>query len=211
MRIRRALGLWLIVGTCAIGLWAQDTVARATMPATEGAALPPPLKVALSGKALEKYSQARSAAVEHVAGKRCSTFLSSHGFASQDVAHALASQQPQDGTASSISFAAAGVASINSDPHGGDPIQTVFNNPAYLTMAVSQPRGTETYYNPLLLTRKIDYPYSNAVSVLHEALHNLTGDSDVSLAQELGYSGFEPLGANVYLNEILKKHCDSKR
>jgi hypothetical protein len=210
MKVPGAVAGLVLMIACSSFSIAQATMARATAP-TEGGPPPPPLKVALSGKALQKYDQARSLALQHLAANRCSTFLASHGIEGKDVAKALSSQQPQDGTASSISFAAAGIANVNPDPHSGDPIQTVFNNPAYLTIAVSQPRGPETYYNPLLLTRKVSYPYSNAVSVIHEALHNLTGDSDVALAQELGYNGFEPLGANVYLNDSLKKYCDSKR
>jgi hypothetical protein len=78
-------------------------------------------------------------------------------------------------------------------------------------MAVSQPLGVDTYYNPDLLRRKIGYPYSNPVSVIHEALHNLTGESDVAIAQDFGYQGFDSLEANIFLNDILKKYCDSKR
>ncbi len=179
--------------------------------ATEGGAPPPPLKVALSGKALDKYTQARKDALQYLASPRCADFLSGHGFQPDQVAKALSAQRPQDGTASSISFGAAGIIGSQPDPHSGDSVQTAFNNPNFLTMALSQPRGADTYYNPQLLTRKIAYPYSNPVSVIHEALHNLTGESDVAIAQDFGYTGFEPLESNIFLNDTLKKYCDSKR
>ena len=77
-------------------------------------------------------------------------------------------------------------------------------------MAVSQPLGVDTYYNPDLLMVKLDYPYSNPISVIHEALHNLTGESDVAIAQDFGYHGFEALEANDFVNDTLKKYCDSR-
>jgi hypothetical protein len=199
----------LVVFGLAATAFGQQAMNRAPE-ATDGGAAPPPLKVALSGKALDKYTQARKNALEYLASPRCATFLSSHGFQPDQVANALTEQQPQDGTASSISFGAAGIIGSQPDPHSGDSVQTAFNNPNFLTMALSQPRGTDTYYNPQLLTRKIAYPYSNPVSVVHEALHNLTGESDVAIAQDFGYTGFEPLESNIFLNETLKKYCDSK-
>jgi len=191
--------------------FAQQSVERAAATSIEGGAPPPPLKVPLSGKALKKYNQARATALTYLAAKSCSAFLGAHGFDPQSIAKALGTQQPEDGSTSTISFAAAGIVGSQPDPHAGDSIQTVFRNPAFLTMAVSQPNGNETYYNPLLLTRKIAYPYSNPVSLIHEALHNLTGESDVAIAQELGFDGFEPLAANIFLNDSLKKYCDSTR
>jgi hypothetical protein len=188
----------------------NDTVAKLALP-TEGTTPPPPIKIALSGKALQKYSQARTTALEYLASPKCSGFLTGHAIDPTQVSQALKAQQPQDGPASSISFAAARIAGSSPDPHSGDSVQTAFRNPAFLTIALSQPRGKDTYYNPALLTRKVSYPYSNPVSVIHEALHNLTGESDVALAQDLGYSGFEALEANLFLNDSLKKNCDSKR
>jgi len=176
----------------------------------EGTAPPPPIKIALSGKALEKYSQARSSAVEYLKSPKCSKFLRAHNCDPERISQSLSAQQPLDGRASSISFAAAGITSDKTDSHAQDSIQSVFTNPAFLTMAVSQPLGVDTYYNPDLLMRKIDYPYSNPISVIHEALHNLTGESDVAIAQDFGYHGFESLEANVFLNEMLKKYCDSR-
>jgi hypothetical protein len=209
MTARRLVKSLLVVAGLAATVLAQQATNRAPA-ATEGGAPPPPLKVALSGKALDKYTQARRDALQYLASPRCTNFLSSHGFQSVEVAKALTSQQPQDGTASSISFGAAGIVGSQSDPHSGDSVQVAFNNPNFLTMALSQPRGTETYYNPRLLTRKVSYPYSNPVSVIHEALHNLTGESDVAIAQDFGYTGFEPLESNIFLNDALKKYCDSK-
>jgi hypothetical protein len=187
----------------------KDTVQKIATP-TEGTTPPPPIKVALSGKALEKYSQARTVALGYLASPKCSGFLTGHGIEPAQVAHALRDQQPQDGPASSISFESAGIVGSSPDPHSGDSVQTAFKNESFLTMALSQPRGRDTYYNPRLLTRKISYPYSNPVSVIHEALHNLTGESDVALAQDFGYNGFEALEANLFLNNSLKKSCDSK-
>jgi hypothetical protein len=188
----------------------KDTVQKIATP-TEGTTPPPPIKIALSGKALEKYSQARTTALAYLAAPKCSGFLNGHGIDPARVAVALRDQHPQDGPASTISFEAAGIVGSSPDPHSVDSVQTAFNNPSFLTIALSQPRGADTYYNPKLLTRKISYPYSNPVSVIHEALHNLTGESDVALAQDLGYNGFEALEANLFLNNSLKKNCDSKR
>ena len=188
----------------------KDSIKKVALP-IEGTTPPPPIKIALSGKALQKYSQARATALEYLGSPKCSSFLTGHGIDPAQVSRALREQQPQDGPASSISFATAGIVGSSPDPHSGDSVQTAFKNDAFLTIALSQPRGADTYYNPALLTRKISYPYSNPVSVIHEALHNLTGDSDVALAQELGYSGFEALPANIFLNDSLKKNCDSKR
>src|SRR4051812_20044874 len=206
----------LLVATCSSPVFAQTAapenvaVNKVALP-IEGSTSPPPLKVPLNGKALEKYSQARGTALKYLAAAKCSGFLRSHGIEPEQVSNALREQQPQDGPASSISFATAGIVGSTPDPHNGDSVQIAFRNEAFLTMAISQPRGADTYYNPQLLTRKIAYPYSNPVSVIHEALHNLTGDSDVALAQELGYRGFEPLEANIFLNNSLKKNCDSTR
>ncbi len=77
-------------------------------------------------------------------------------------------------------------------------------------MAISQPRGVDTYYDRHFFERKNKYPYSLPVSVIHEALHNLTGENDVAIAQDLGYHGFESLEANIFVNETLKKNCDSR-
>jgi len=200
----------LLVSALASRLAAQAPVNRAPA-ATEGGAPPPPLKVALSGKALGKYTQARKDALQYLASPRCANFLSSRGFQPAEVAKALTAQQPQDGTASSISFGAAGIIGSQPDPHSGESVQVAFNSPNFLTMALSQPGGTDTYYNPQLLTRKVAYPYSNPVSVIHEALHNLTGESDVAIAQDFGYTGFEALESNIFLNDTLKTYCDSKR
>jgi len=46
--------------------------------------------------------------------------------------------------------------------------------------------------------------------VIHEALHNLTGENDVTIAQDFGYRSFVPLEANIFVNDTLKKYCDSK-
>src|SRR3954470_24535097 len=201
----------LLTAACSSCLFAQDkgTVQKVT-PAKEGTTSPPPIKIALSGKPLNKYSQARTAALGNLSAPKCSTFLTSHGFDPAQVSHSLEVQQPQDGLASSISFQAAGIIRSGQDPHSGDSVQAIFKDQTFLTMAISQPRGNETYYNRDLLTRKIPYPYSNSVSVIHEALHNLTGESDVAIAQDFGYSGFVPLDANIFLNDTLKKYCDSK-
>jgi hypothetical protein len=187
----------------------KNTVKKIAL-AIEGTTPPPPIKVALSGKAMDKYLHARTIASGYLTSPKCSGFLTGHGIDPSQVARALRDQQPQDGPASSISFESAGIVGSTSDPHSGDSVQTAFKNDAFLTIALSQPGGRDTYYNPALLTRKISYPYSNPVSLVHEALHNLTGESDVALAQDLGYNGFEPLEANIFLNDSLKKNCDSK-
>lgn len=201
----------VLTAALSAGLAAQDKGAvKKVTPATEGTTPPPPIKIALSGKPLNKYSQARTAALGNLSVQKCSTFLTGHGFDPAQVSHALEVQLPQDGLASSISFQAAGIIGSVQDPHSGDSVQSIFKDQNFLTMAISQPRGKETYYNRDLLMRKISYPYSNSVSVIHEALHNLTGESDVAIAQDFGYRGFGALEANIFLNDTLKKYCDSK-
>jgi hypothetical protein len=48
------------------------------------------IKVPLSGKALEKYSQAKKSALEYLAGNRCSSFLRAHSVNPSAVSQALA-------------------------------------------------------------------------------------------------------------------------
>src|SRR4051812_32318981 len=103
----------------------HDAVKKLTVP-TEGTPPPPPIKIALSGKALQKYSQARTTALEYLASPKCSGFLTGHGIDPAQVSQALRAQQPQDGPASSISFAAAGIVGSSPDPHSGDSVQTAF-------------------------------------------------------------------------------------
>jgi len=192
-------------------LCAQDKpVLRAELTPVEVPPPPPPLKVALVGKALAKYRQARDTAMQYLASPACSRFLKAHFFDPQQVSRALAAQQPQDGAASEISRGSAGIAA-SGDREADVAINREFKNPRFLTMAVSQPRGVDTYYNPEFFEHKNRYPYSLPVSVIHEALHNLTGENDVAIAQDFGYNGFEPLEANIYVNKSLKKYCDSRR
>src|SRR3954470_22500016 len=137
----------VVIGTCSACLFAQEKGAiQKVTPATEGTTPPPQVKIALSGKALNKYSQARKAAVGNLAVQKCAGFLTGHGFDPARVAHSLAVQEPQDGLASSISFQAAGIIGSGQDPHRGDSVQAVFKDQNFLTMAISQPRGNETYY-----------------------------------------------------------------
>lgn len=210
MKVRGTITSWMLVALCAVAAGAQERGSLADAP-TEGGAPPPPLKVALSGKALEKYKQARNVALEFLVAKRCSTFLNAHGVSPDDVSRALLAQQPQDGGASTISFGQAGISTSDLDPHRGDSVQSAFSDVNFLTVAISQPNGEDCYYNRDLFEHKDKYPYSLPVSVIHEALHNLTGESDVAIAQDFGYQGFVALEANIFVNEALKKHCDSKR
>src|SRR5437868_5385872 len=116
--------------------------------ANAGPLPPPPIKVALSGKALQRFTVARKLAVEYVGGKECSSFLSTHSFEPAKLIEALRAQQPQDGSASSITFLEAGITGAGPDPHGGDSVRTAFTDPEFRTMAISQPLGSDTYYNP---------------------------------------------------------------
>jgi len=125
--------------------FAQEAVQR-TAPPIEGGAPPPPIKVPLSGKALEKYSQAKKSALEYLAANRCSSFLRVHGVSPAAVSQALAAQKPHDGPASKITFGMAGITSSDPDPHSGDSIQAAFTDPTFLTMAISQPQGSDTYF-----------------------------------------------------------------
>src|SRR3954467_4667499 len=172
--MNRVLLLTALLTSTLIPLVGQEkgSVQRVTAAAVEGTTPAPPVKIALSGKPLKKYLQARTIALEYLASPKCSGFLSSHGFDPTQVSRALEAQQPRDGLASSVSFEAAGITASGQAPHSGDSMQAVFKNDRLLTMAISQPRGKDSYYNPSLLTRKVSYPYSNAVSVIHESLHN---------------------------------------
>src|SRR5438876_5455320 len=99
--------------------FAQEPVQRTAAP-IEGGAPPPPIKVPLSGKALEKYSQAKKTALEHLAANRCSSFLRAHGVDPENLSQALEAQKPHDAPASKITFAKAGITASDPDPHSGD-------------------------------------------------------------------------------------------
>jgi hypothetical protein len=200
----------LALGFTGLQLVAQEKpVLRAKLDLVETATPPPPLKVALGGKALQKYEEARNTALQYLASPSCSKFLKNHWFDAREVAQKLAKQRPQDGAASKISLRGAG---IDSEAGGVTEvaISAAFKDRKFLTMAISQPRGVDTYYNRDFFEHKNKYPYSLPVSVIHEALHNLTGENDVAIAQDFGYRGFVALDANIFINDTLKKYCDSK-
>jgi hypothetical protein len=202
----------LVLSFSSLSLSAQEKpLLRAKLELVETAPPPPPLKVALNGKALERYLASRAAALEHLASRTCSKFLKEHSFDAKQVSRALAAQHPQDGAASEITLSHAGISDAAADPQGDVPVSAAFKDRKFLTMAVSQPRGVDSYYNRDLFEHKNKYPYSLPISVIHEALHNLTGESDVAIAQDFGYHGFNALEANIFVNDALKKNCDSKR
>jgi len=184
-------------------------VLRAKLDLVEAAPPPPPLKVALAGKALQKYEEARKTALQYLASPSCTKFLKGHWFDASEVSRKLAKQQPQDGAASDISLRKAGIES-EADSSPEVAISTAFKDRKFLTMAISQPRGVDSYYNRDFFEHKNKYPYSLPVSLIHEALHNLTGENDVAIAQDFGYRGFVALEANIFVNDTLKKYCDSK-
>jgi hypothetical protein len=201
----------LVLGLYSLPLSAQEELLlRVKLELVETAPPPPPLKVALSGKALEKYLSSRVTALEHLASRTCSKFLKEHSFDAQQVSRALQAQHPQDGAASEITLRSAGISDAGSDSEGDTPVSSAFKDRKFLTMAVSEPRGADSYYNRDLFEHKGKYPYSLPVSVIHEALHNLTGESDVAIAQDFGYRGFNALEANIFVNDSLKKNCDSR-
>jgi hypothetical protein len=201
----------LVLGLVSLPLSAQEKpLLRAKLDLVGTAPPPPPLKVALSGKALEKYLASRLTALEHLASRTCSKFLKEHSFDAKQVSRALQAQLPQDGAASEITLSSAGISDA-ADRQGDAPVSAAFNDRKFLTMAISQPRGSDSYYNRDLFEHKGKYPYSLSVSVIHEALHNLTGESDVAIAQDFGYRGFNALEANIFVNDSLKKNCDSRR
>ena len=199
----------LALGLTGLQLMAQEKpVLRAKLDLVETAPPPPPLKVALTGKALQKYEEARKTALQYLASPSCSKFLKAHWFDAREVTQQLVKQQPQDGVASDISLKNAGVES-QAGPTSEVAISAAFKDRKFLTMAISQPRGADSYYNREFFEHKDRYPYSLPVSVIHEALHNLTGENDIAIAQDFGYRGFVALEANIYVNDTLKKYCDS--
>jgi hypothetical protein len=200
------------LGLSGLQLFAQEKpLLHAKLELVDTAPPPPPMKVAMAGKVLEKYLQSRAVALEYLASRTCSKFLKSHSFDSKQVARALSEQQPQDGAASEITLSRAGISDAPAHPGEDVTISAAFKDRKFLTMAISQPNGVDSYYNCDFFEHKNKYPYSLPVSLIHEALHNLTGESDVAIAQDFGYSGFEPLESNIFVNETLKKYCDSKR
>src|SRR5947209_8147862 len=140
--MRRLTVCALVLGLPAVFYAQEKPVLRAELNPVETPAPPPPLKVALTGKALENYQQARSTALEHLASPKCSQFLKAHWFEAQQVSRTLQLQQPQDGAACEITLWTAGAAPL-SDPDGGAPVSTAFKDPKFLTMAISQANGED--------------------------------------------------------------------
>jgi RHS repeat-associated protein len=146
-------------------------------------------KVPLSGGSYHKWMKWIGEAERDIFNSDCACFLTAHGLDPVFVAGAMLLQVPYDGTKSKITEFSAGTYPNSMSARVAEGIdllrktvQQHFQRDQYVR-AEAQAHGafrTDVYFRPG------DF---DKITIEHEALHNLTGESDADLARQLGWNG----------------------
>jgi hypothetical protein len=166
-------------------------------------------KPALGGPALEQYASAKKALLDgnYLTSPACSAFFNAKGRDNyfSKLTSAVKKQTPYDGLQTTISMYEAGM--WNAHDENKPTFPSVWQKTAVcqtfntwiVAEAQLQPPGTDVYLNA---DPKVWKTYLAQSTVLHEALHNLTGLQDPALAEVLGTS-LTSTGATTPINTVL--------
>jgi hypothetical protein len=165
-------------------------------------------KAPLNTKAAKLYDEQRLGALGRLAfSPNCRKFLADHGVDVKALIGAVRSQNPFDGTKSTITRLAAGVVDPSNPTdvrYGGLSVRSDFN-PRGGTMAETGvfPGGT---LGGTVLDRSDVYFRSggiNTATIIHEALHSLLGETDSQIQTRFGISTG---GVSDNITQELRKH-----
>jgi hypothetical protein len=164
-------------------------------------------KVFLSGKAADKYTRERTKLLANADCLTCHIFLYSRGIDPYVWESYVEAQHAYDGRRSTDSHNLAGLTTgwtgEQIQQYGETPVKDDFVYPLNGTVAEAQTPGTDAYYdsqNPQFITQG---------EIGHEALHNMTGDTDDQLANALRIT----LGAastDEISQSLVNNHCAGK-
>jgi RHS repeat-associated protein len=174
----------------------------------ESVGSPVGIKAKFGPKTQKKYNEKKVLLIgQMLNSKPCADFLSAHGISITDAIDALALQRPFDGEKSTITRWEAGAVDPN-DPiafqHRFLPMSSFFGrNSSAGAVTGLWPLGelgtdvdgrSDVYFNPDRFT---------GATILHEALHSLTGKDDAKLAQQLGLSNPDGISDALRANKCI--------
>jgi hypothetical protein len=169
-------------------------------------------KPGLSGDALTAYTAAKEALLsgKYLTSQACSDFFVKEEISNYfgQLTSAVTNQTPFDGPQTTISMYQAGLWDHTVKNQPTFPAQwqetavCASFSPRIVAEAQVQPPATDVYINS---QAKVWSKYLTQSTLLHEALHGLTGLNDPALAEALGTS-VTKTGATTPINEALVKN-----
>lgn len=166
-------------------------------------------KAPLAGTVLQQYTSAKQAllAGNYLTSEACSTFFNARGRASYFtlLTSAVTNQVPYDGNQTTISMYTAGLWVVPDENKPTFPSvwkkTAVCQNftPGIVAEAQTQLPANDVYINS---NAKVSQKYLTQSTILHEALHGITGMNDSALAEILG-THLTATGASSPINAAL--------